>query len=109
MSDTPRTDSALKWSRDVSLMVKHASQLERELNAANEAASYWQREARRLDNSLAAANERIAELQSELDGFKAWNWKLREVGEDMDYRLTLHASHEPILKTWKEIRNGLNQ
>lgn len=36
MSDTPRTDAALKWSRDVNIMAKHARQLERELNAANE-------------------------------------------------------------------------
>lgn len=36
MSDTPRTDAAWGWSKDVSLMAKHARKLERELNAANE-------------------------------------------------------------------------
>lgn len=92
MSDTPRTDGYVKTLID-----------------NNRGAESLEHFSRQLERELNAANERIAELQSELDGFKEWNWKLREVGEDMHYRLTLHASHEPILKKWKEIRNGLNQ
>jgi hypothetical protein len=55
---------------------------------------------------LNAANERIKQLEAELESYRSWNMALRKVGDDMDYRLTLHASREPVLKKWKAIRNG---
>ena len=88
MSDTPRTDAVEDMGDNF-------------LQAVDSDFS------RQLESELNAANEQIKELESELDSYRLWNWKLRETGEDMHYRLTMHASHEPVLKKWKDIKNGV--